>query len=284
MITYAEKTQENKTQTVASRVSQKQGEGRPFQFVDNRPEAIAQRKLQKIAINSLQAQKAIQLKRIINSAPLDNSLSVSIGAVVQRAVPGDGTPFKPVANTGSYRARGGQDTRFDSDAHTRARFGFGTNTRYEVFSRYNLTMQGNRIVSIRASNGEQVNVEGIQLDHQVSWDNISTEMDRKNNEGTDQFYSFWDAKMYYNDIGNLAPAIGALNAAAGAGGVAVEPRQSPTIEAAVGAVQHSWMNLQQVMVALNSGQGNTQISDEEMTNILLDINASLSGLVERLLE
>lgn len=206
-----------------------------------------------------------------------------LDGVVQRHVPGDGTPFKPTANTGSYNARGGQGTHFDSAIHTRKRFGFGTNTRYEVFSRYNPTMQGNRIVSIRAANGEQVNVEGVQLDHQVSWDVISQEMDKKNQDGSGYFYSFWDAKMYYNDIDNLVPALGALNAAAGASGVSVEARQNRTIEAALGAVQHSWMNLQHVMTALNNGLGNTQVSDEEMTDILLNINESFSGLTERLL-
>ncbi|MEH2198734.1 eCIS core domain-containing protein [Nostoc sp.] len=213
----------------------------------------------------------------------DTFLQKQSQEVVQRAVPERGATFKPLPNTGSYQARGGQNVRFNSAQHTRARFGFGTNTRYEVFSRFNPTMQGNRIVSIRGSNGEQVNVEGIQLDHQISWDIISAEMDRKNSDGSGEFYSFWDAKMYYNDIDNLVPALGALNAAAGAEGVVEERRQNHTIEAALAGVQHSWMNLQSIMNALNSGAGFTQISDEEMVNILLNINSELGGLGERLM-
>ncbi len=49
MNTYAVKTQENKSQSVAHSVSQKQSGNRAtFQFVDNRPESITQRKQQKM--------------------------------------------------------------------------------------------------------------------------------------------------------------------------------------------------------------------------------------------
>lgn len=52
MTTNADKTQENKSQSVANAVSQKQSGGEStFQFVDNRPEAVAQRKLQKMSNN-----------------------------------------------------------------------------------------------------------------------------------------------------------------------------------------------------------------------------------------
>ena len=53
MNTHADKTQENKSQSVSNETSQKQGGGEStFQFVDNRPEAIVQRKLQEMANNS----------------------------------------------------------------------------------------------------------------------------------------------------------------------------------------------------------------------------------------
>ncbi len=203
--------------------------------------------------------------------------------IVQRVVPNENMNGKPIAVTGSYRAKGGQDIIFDQGIHQRQRFSFGTNTRYEVFSRYNPTRQGNRIISIMASNGEQVNVNGIQLDHQISWDRISNEMQRYNNTNPGNPYTFWDAKMYYNDIDNLVPALGAINAAAGEDGVAVESRLHENVEGAIGAVQHSWMHLQQVMTALNNGAGFSQVSDEVLTNILLDINSSFSDLAERLL-
>ena len=50
MNTHADKTQESKNHTVPNVVSQKKNDGAStFQFVDNRPEAIIQRKLQKMA-------------------------------------------------------------------------------------------------------------------------------------------------------------------------------------------------------------------------------------------
>lgn len=53
MHSHTEKTQENKSQSVANAVSKRQGSSESsFKFVDNRPEAIVQRKLQKVANNS----------------------------------------------------------------------------------------------------------------------------------------------------------------------------------------------------------------------------------------
>jgi len=55
MNTHADKTQENKSQSVANGESQMQNSGEStFQFEDNRPEAVAQRKLQAMANNSPQ--------------------------------------------------------------------------------------------------------------------------------------------------------------------------------------------------------------------------------------
>lgn len=68
MNTHAEKTQENKGQSVASSVFQKQSGGESiFQFVDNRPEAIAQQKLQEMATISPQAKQAAQLQAMANN-------------------------------------------------------------------------------------------------------------------------------------------------------------------------------------------------------------------------
>jgi hypothetical protein len=53
MNTHANQTQENKSQSVANEISKKQSGGEStFRFVDNRPEAVAQRKLQEMANNS----------------------------------------------------------------------------------------------------------------------------------------------------------------------------------------------------------------------------------------
>lgn len=68
MNTHADKTQENKSRSVVNTVSQKKnGEESTFQFVDNQPEAIAQRKLQEMAKNSPQAKQAVQLKSMADN-------------------------------------------------------------------------------------------------------------------------------------------------------------------------------------------------------------------------
>lgn len=68
MNTHADKTQDNKSQSVANGEPQMQSSGEStFQFVDNRPEAVAQRKLQEMANNSPQAKKAAQLQAIANN-------------------------------------------------------------------------------------------------------------------------------------------------------------------------------------------------------------------------
>jgi hypothetical protein len=55
MNTHADETQENKSQTVTAEASQIQSGGEStFQFVDNRPEAVAQRKLQEMVNNRSQ--------------------------------------------------------------------------------------------------------------------------------------------------------------------------------------------------------------------------------------
>ena len=61
MRSHAAKTQANKGQSMVAEVSQRQRSGEPtFQFVDNRPEAIAQRKLQEVADNSPSARQVVQ--------------------------------------------------------------------------------------------------------------------------------------------------------------------------------------------------------------------------------
>ncbi|MEP3386630.1 MAG: DUF4157 domain-containing protein [Reichenbachiella sp.] len=63
MNTLAEKTKENKKQPVSASSSQIQSSGEPtFQFEDNRPETIAQRKLQEMVNNSPHAKQAAQMQ------------------------------------------------------------------------------------------------------------------------------------------------------------------------------------------------------------------------------
>lgn len=67
MNTHADKTHENKGQSMASepRIKQSSSESL-FQFVDNRPEAVEQRKLQEMANNSPQAKQAAQLHAMVS--------------------------------------------------------------------------------------------------------------------------------------------------------------------------------------------------------------------------
>ena len=68
MNTYTDKTQKNKSLSVANAVSQKQSISESaFQFVDNRPEVVAQRKLQEMANNSQQAKRIVQLQSMFNN-------------------------------------------------------------------------------------------------------------------------------------------------------------------------------------------------------------------------
>jgi hypothetical protein len=75
MHTHADKTQENKSQSVANAISQKQSGGEStFQFVDNRPETIAQRKLQEMANNSPQAEQVAHLQAIATNHSANTQL------------------------------------------------------------------------------------------------------------------------------------------------------------------------------------------------------------------
>lgn len=70
MNTHADKTQENKSQSVANAVSHRQSSSEStFQFVDNRPEAVAQRKLQELANNSPRARQLKAIQEIANKSP-----------------------------------------------------------------------------------------------------------------------------------------------------------------------------------------------------------------------
>ncbi|SER56985.1 hypothetical protein SAMN05421690_10391 [Nitrosomonas sp. Nm51] len=70
MNTSADKTQENNSKSVSGASSQMQISGKStFQFVDNRPEAIAQRKIQEMANNSSQASRLRAFQEMANNSP-----------------------------------------------------------------------------------------------------------------------------------------------------------------------------------------------------------------------
>lgn len=87
MNTHADITQKNKSQSVANEISQKQGGcgESTFQFADNRPEAVAQRKLQVMANNyTTQKLQLIQKKEIDTktSTQTDDTLPKSISGII----------------------------------------------------------------------------------------------------------------------------------------------------------------------------------------------------------
>ncbi len=68
MQTHADKNQENQSRAVANTVPQKKNDGKPtYQFVDNRPEAVAHRRLQEMANNSPQGKQAAQLQAMADN-------------------------------------------------------------------------------------------------------------------------------------------------------------------------------------------------------------------------
>ncbi|KKO47109.1 hypothetical protein WG68_00155 [Arsukibacterium ikkense] len=85
MNTYADRIQKSKSQSAASGISSKIGAGESsLKFVDNRPEAIAQRKLQAMANNRPQTKQTGQLH------PFDAD-----SVVVQRIINVDGRDYGP---------------------------------------------------------------------------------------------------------------------------------------------------------------------------------------------
>jgi hypothetical protein len=249
------------------------------------PGLQAQQRLSGVMNQSASALALARYAMLLNSGgppkPQLDAKDPSDREVVQRAVPQGHIAIKPVAEAGSYVARGGQNIPFNSAHHPRSQFSFGAHTRNAVFERYNPTMVGNRIVSIRAHNGEQVNVEGVQLDHQVSWANISATMDANNQSLIRPFdYSLWDAKMYYNDLGNLVPALGALNAAAGVQGVGEVPRIHGGLELSTSRIQLSWMNLQAGLTS--TGVGMSEDAVERVATLLFGVAHEMDRITEQL--
>jgi hypothetical protein len=93
MNTHADKTQETKKQLDSEQNSHKQNGGdATFQFVDNRPEAVAQRKLQEIANNSSQVSQLRALHGMVHNCSSNQQQFIQkkkdncVSNVVQRVV------------------------------------------------------------------------------------------------------------------------------------------------------------------------------------------------------
>lgn len=190
--------------------------------------------------------KALQQKAISTDIKRDHTKqSVASSDVSQRAVPtATGQPH-PVPETGSYQATpGAKNVTYNSKDYPRSKFSFGKYTRNEVLAKYPHSKVGNRIVAVQdQSSGQMVNVEGIHLDHKVSWDSMSAIMN------SDKNYSLYEARMYYNDQSNLHPTLGGLNSGAGNSGIQVLEQKYPQVNAKIAGIQTSWMNLQNYIAA-----------------------------------
>jgi len=85
MNAHTDKTQRNKSQSVANEVPHKQSGRNSTSLVNNRPEAIAQRKLQETAKNSTQANQVNHLQSMANNyssqqhQPIQKKASLELG-------------------------------------------------------------------------------------------------------------------------------------------------------------------------------------------------------------
>lgn len=265
MYAQVEKPKENKSRAIADSVDQKKSNGKQdLEFVDNRTEALTQRKLkQAMDVNHV----AYRPKTHLNN-------------VVQRAVPGQAA-FKPAPNTGRYRARGGENVMFSRAQHPRGRFAFGTHTRREVFKNFHhcIDVAGN-VVAVMTAENRVANVAGVQLDHRFSWDNISGNMDAHNQQQADRnpgnCYTLWDAKMYYNDLTNLQPSLAANNAAAGNAGVLQGAPLNPVLAESMVVLHNQWMHLQQAIEVMSPTRD--AVTQEFIANDLLRLSEEMDVL------
>ena len=189
----------------------------------------------------------------------------------------------PIAETGSYSPHA-DDSIFRKNRNRRSQFKFGSKTRDEVLGKpeYHPRYIGTRVVSIIDSSGQYNNVEGIQLDHAQSWENIANIMDSHNIMVADgllaTYYTVYDAKKYYNDQSNLHPVLGSLNASAGAVGVALYRYPNPNLAHYIGDLQTSWMNFQNY---ISSGIVESQGRGEHfIINKLVRIKETLDMIVD----
>ena len=104
MNTHADKSQETQSKAVANGFSEKANSSQStFQFVDNRPETIQMRKLQEMANNSPQAQRAAQFQTMVNGNNATTSQeneSLEEGATLQEK----GEPGQKKENTSQHRS------------------------------------------------------------------------------------------------------------------------------------------------------------------------------------
>jgi hypothetical protein len=176
-------------------------------------------------------------------------------------------------------------------------------TREQVFERFKSypSYVGNSVISVHDSgSGQQVNVESVQLDHIVPWNTIAKSMAAYNDrvlkeykaktgkkvslEIIGQLYTLWDAKMYYNDLDNLQPMIGGLNASKGA--IEYCPEQhiynelNNGIAAEIGKAQTSWQNLQNALNVITYPED----ENRQLINMLNKLTRNMNDITNKILK
>ncbi len=234
--------------------------------------------------------RALQIGSTGGTAQLTAIAAPAGGAVVQRAVPtAIGLP-KPAPQTDHYMAQArANNTRFSKAAYPRSSFSFGVYTRGAVLARFNPTGIGHHASTVMTSTGHQVNTQAVQLDHQPqSWANIANIMEQHNAVQQQHgvpfsaaaYYTLWDARMYYNDVTNLRPAMGSDNASGGAEGVAVAAPMHGQLQATLGHATHAMTNLQHVLGAFHESFQEDHL--HHAVNSLVDIASRANKLSDEI--
>ncbi|MEP5340730.1 MAG: hypothetical protein ABJL44_13380 [Algibacter sp.] len=96
MHVHADKTKENKSQSVANGESQMQSRGEStFKFVDNKPEALASKKLQLMANNSPQVSQLRALQVIANNSPQSKQIT-QLQAIAEKPIARQQQPIQMI--------------------------------------------------------------------------------------------------------------------------------------------------------------------------------------------
>lgn len=234
--------------------------------------------------------RALQIGSAGGTAQLAAIAEPGDAAVVQRAVPTSTGLPKPVPATSNYKAQNkAKETMFTKSAYPRSKFSFGVYTRGAVLMHFNPTGIGTNPSTVMTSTGHQVNTQAVQLDHQPqSWANMADVMDTHNANqvknkvpfNDTDYYTLWDARMYYNDVTNLRPAMGSDNASGGSEGVMVAAPMHEHLQKALAHAIHSMENLQGTLNAYHISFQEDQLF--EVVGKLVDLAEHANKLSEHI--
>jgi len=234
---------------------------------------------------TMQLREAVPInddKRLEKEADEMGKKATTLGSVAQRAVPKNANLPKPAASAGTYLAIGGEKAAFDPAKHPRRQFDFGSKTRSEVLKQHvRVEAADGTVESVRVVTGTHENVGGVQLDHIYSWANIAKNMNGRNKAvaaktagNSTDWYSLWDAKMYYNDQTNLQPVLGSANASAGAGGVKAAPKIKDKFALEIANIHSNFMWLQRATNKVGKKPG--AVKEAAIDKQLLDAKTAVT--------